>query len=57
MNIREQLLTALLLSTTEDLRFVKRYIGWVRFRRRVNDVFYPAHHWVKSSRKVHWVGR
>ena len=56
MSIEEELLAALLLSSPEDLRAVRHYIGWMRFRRQVNDKFYPSRHWVKSARRYHWVG-
>ncbi len=54
MSIIEQIMAALLLSTPGDLRAIRQYIGWMRFRRRVNDTFYPTVHWIRPSH-YHWI--
>lgn len=47
--------TALQQSHPEDLETIRKYIAWVKFRRNMHDVFYFSAHWVKPSRRAHWV--
>lgn len=54
--IIDEIIAALALSGPGDLAAVRRYIGWIKFRRMVMRQFYPAHHWVRSKRRYHWVG-
>ena len=53
----EEIIAALMLCGSDDLRVIRAYIRWIKFRRKVNDRFYPVHHWVRSSRRYHWVGK
>jgi hypothetical protein len=46
MTILEEIYAALLLARPDDLTEVRRYIEWIRIRRRVNDRFYFRAHWV-----------
>jgi hypothetical protein len=56
MTIVEEIFTALLSSTSEDLRFIRIYIGWIRFRKFVNNTLYPSGH-AESEREYHWIGK
>lgn len=57
MTAIEEIIAALLLAGPGDMKAVRQYLGWMKFRRQVNDRFYLAAHWAKSSNKYHWVGR
>jgi hypothetical protein len=61
MNIDEQIFLALMQSDPNDLPVIRRYVAWVRLRRRIHDLFYTSHQWVLpdhiEENKYHWVGR
>ena len=57
MDIEYQIRAALAESHPEDLAVIKKYVQWVKFRRKIHDAFYQSVHWVQSSRRIHWVGR
>jgi hypothetical protein len=57
MTIIEEITIALLLSRPNDMRAIRHYIGWMKFRRVVNDHFYLTVHWAEPTEKYHWVGR
>lgn len=57
MNIIDEIITALLLLGPEDLEMAKRYLKWIKARRRINDRFYLAAHWVADEKRYHWVGQ
>lgn len=54
--MKDQLRATLRQSHPEDLRVIAHYIAWVKFRRRVHQVFYQKPvHWIRPARKMHWV--
>lgn len=57
MDINEEIFLALLESHPDDLKVIKQYVRWVKVRRVIHDIFYKSAHWVRSGRRVHWVGR
>ncbi len=59
MGIDEQLAQAIFELHPSDLSIIRKYISWVKFRRKVNHTFYPSVHWVLSKPRpnAHWVGR
>ncbi len=52
----DEIIIALLLTHPSDIGTIKRYVAWVKFRRRIHNQFYPAVHWVRSSQRAHWIG-
>lgn len=44
-------------SHSDDLATIRHYIKWVMFRRKITDSFYQRFHWVKPTKRIHWVGR
>lgn len=57
MDIDELLAQAIFESDPSDLSEIRKYIAWVKFRRKIHHTFYPSVHWVISTRHVHWIGR
>ena len=57
MGIDELLAKAICESHPEDLQTIRKYIEWVKVRRKVHYAFYPSAHWIRPQRRVHWVGR
>lgn len=55
MDINEQLAQAIYESHPEDLQTIRKYIAWVKLRRKVHHAFYPSVHWIASERKYHWI--
>lgn len=55
MDIDEQLAQAIFDSDPEDLQTIRKYIAWVKFRRKMNYTFYPCAHWVAPKQKYHWI--
>jgi hypothetical protein len=52
----EEIVTALRQTHRADISIIKKYIAWVAFRRRMNDQFFPAVHWVTGARvSYHWI--
>jgi hypothetical protein len=52
----DDIFTALLLSDSADIPIIKKYVAFLRFRRRMYEGFYPSQHWVMPEKKYHWVG-
>ena len=50
MNPIEEIITALLLLRPDDLDAARRYIQWMKVRRKINDRFYFAAHWVHPKK-------
>jgi hypothetical protein len=58
MHIDDLIYQALLDTHKDDMTLIRHYVQWVKIRRAINRVFYsPPVHWVRSSRRAHWVGR
>lgn len=61
MDIDELIAQELLDAHPSDLEVIRKYVAWVKFRRQMNRMFYPAAHWLLPAPKpkpaVHWVGR
>jgi hypothetical protein len=51
----EEIFTALRQTHPADLPTIKRFVAWVKFRRRMHNEFYLTIHWVHTSRPYHWV--
>lgn len=51
----DDIAAALASSHPADLALIRRYVEWIKIRRRVNSRFYFQAHWVTGIR-VHWVG-
>lgn len=50
MNIDERIAQAVLESHPHDLVTIRRYIAWVKFRRKIHNAFYaPGRHWVRPN--------
>lgn len=61
MDIDEQIAQAVFESHYEDLSTIRKYIAWVKLRRKVHHWFYPSVHWIGAGSKTntqygHWVG-
>lgn len=55
MDIDEQLAKEIFECHPSDLSIIRKYIAWVKFRRKMNQVFYPSVHWISPRRKYHWI--
>lgn len=54
----DELYQALFQSHFEDMKKIRNYVKWVKFRRAIHNMFYFQAHWVHSStQQAHWVGR
>lgn len=49
MNIDEQIAQAVAESHPHDLPTIRRYIAWVKFRRKIHNTFYARVHWIKPD--------
>ena len=58
MNIDEEIIIALALLGPDDLEAARRYIQWIKIRRKVTDRFYFRAHWLQGPRQnYHWIGK
>ena len=57
MNLIEQIENELLQMGPEQLEVARKYLQWIKLRRKVNDRFYFVAHWIRPERKYHWLGR
>jgi len=60
MHIDDLIYRALLETHADDMTIIRRYVQWLKVRRHVNQFFYDLGlrvHWVKPSRRYHWVGK
>jgi hypothetical protein len=56
MNLLEQIENELLQMGPEQLEVARKYLQWIKIRRRVTDRFYFAAHWITRPRnQYHWV--
>ena len=51
----DEIIAALLKTHRADLLNIRRYIAWMKIRRKVNNHFYLSAHWVGSGKKHHWI--
>jgi len=51
MNIDELIAQAVSESHPHDLLIIRRYIAWVKLRRKIHNTFYARVHWVSSNAK------
>lgn len=57
MGIDDDISKAIFESHPSDLPIIRKYIQWVKIRRLIHHRFYFMAHWMKSTKKYHWVGR
>lgn len=52
----EEIVLALRYTHRDDLEKIRRYVAWMKVRRRVNDRFYFAAHWLTRPKGgYHWI--
>lgn len=50
MNIVEEITAALLSAKPDDLEMARRYLKWLKMRRKINHRFYFRAHWVDHQK-------
>jgi hypothetical protein len=55
--MNDDVYNALCGSHPEDIHKIRKYIAWVKMRRKIHHVFFFRAHWLGPERKYHWLGR
>ena len=52
----EEIFAALLIAHPSDKPAIKKFVAWIKFRRRMYNEFFMDSHWVQSENRYHWIG-